>query len=210
MLPLDILLSFSATAVLLALMPGPDNLFVMTQSALYGRRAGMRVVLGLCTGLIVHTLAVACGVAVLFQTSALAFSVLKIIGALYLLYLAYHAFRASGVTTAAADNADTAPTVRNLYLRGVVMNITNPKVSIFFLAFLPQFARPDAGNLAGQLVLLGVLFMASTLVVFGLISYLAGALGGWLARSARAQRILNRIAGVVFVALAAKLLTARQ
>lgn len=209
MLPLDILLSFCATAVLLALMPGPDNLFVMTQSALYGRKAGMRVVLGLCTGLVVHTVAVACGVAVLFQTSALAFSVLKIIGALYLLYLAYHAFRASGVTEA-APVADTAPTVRNLYLRGIVMNITNPKVSIFFLAFLPQFARPDAGNLAGQLVLLGVLFMACTLVVFGMISYLAGSLGGWLARSARAQRILNRIAGVVFVGLAAKLLTSRQ
>jgi threonine/homoserine/homoserine lactone efflux protein len=95
MIPLDTLAAFFLASVLLALSPGPDNIFVLTQSALYGKLAGISVTMGLCTGLIVHTLAVTFGVAVIFQTSAMAFAALKICGAGYLLYLAWQAFRAS-------------------------------------------------------------------------------------------------------------------
>ena len=130
MIPLETLLTFFLAAVLLALAPGPDNIFVLTQSSLYGKRSGLVVMLGLCTGLVVHSLAVALGIAVIFQQSALAFSVLKMAGAGYLVYLAWQAFRASVSKIQAQGNGEIR--LLKLYGRGIIMNITNPKVSIFF------------------------------------------------------------------------------
>lgn len=208
MIPLESALIFFAASGLLALAPGPDNIFVLTLSALHGRKAGLLVTLGLCTGLIGHTLAVTLGIAALFQASAIAFTVLKIVGACYLLYLAWGAFRA------AASPIEARPDVPlngwQLYRRGIVMNLTNPKVSIFFLAFLPQFAEPARGSLTLQLILLGGIFMLAALLVFSSIAAVAGSLGGWLNRSARAQIIMNRIAGSIFVLLALKLATTER
>jgi len=199
-------LLFIAASLALALAPGPDNLFVLTQSALHGRRAGLLVTLGLCSGLAVHTAAVALGVAALFQASALAFTLLKVVGAAYLLYLAWGAWQAG----ASRLPADAAPrlTDRTLYLRGIVMNVTNPKVAIFFLAFLPQFADPDRGSVPAQVLLCGLLFSGSALVVFSAIALGGGLLGGWLQRTPQAQRWLNRVAAAIFVAMAARLATA--
>lgn len=147
------LFMFFTTSILLALSPGPDNLFVMAQAAQQGRRAGLLVTLGLCTGLLVHTAGVTFGLAALFKASATAFALLKFAGAGYLLFLAWQAFHA-GTETGPTANLDRLSGPR-LYRRGIIMNITNPKVSIFFLAFLPQFADPARGSLAMQLLLLG-------------------------------------------------------
>lgn len=202
MIPFDTLMAFSGAAVLLALAPGPDNIFVLTQSALNGAVAGILVVLGLCTGLIVHSAAVAFGVAALIEASAVAFTLLKIAGAGYLLYLAWQAFRAP-----AQDLAQRAPRLgpAALYRRGVIMNITNPKVAIFFLAFFPQFADPSRGSMGIQIATLGAIFMAIAFVVFSVIALIAGGLSGWLTGSPGAQKAMNRIAGLVFVGLAAKI-----
>ena len=197
------LAAFFAVSALLALAPGPDNLYVLTQSALRGPGAGLAVTVGLCTGLLVHTGAVALGVAALVRASATAFAALKLAGAGYLLYLAWRAFGAAA--TELRGPGERALGGWALYRRGIFMNVTNPKVSIFFLAFLPQFADPARGALAPQLVLLGGVFIVAALLVFGAISFAAGRLGERLRRSARAQRVLNRIAGTVFVALALKL-----
>jgi threonine/homoserine/homoserine lactone efflux protein len=203
MIPAESLLVFFAASALLALAPGPDNIFVLTLSALHGPRAGWIVTLGLCTGLIGHTLAVAVGIAAVFQASELAFTALKIAGAGYLLYLAWGAFHASAGKI--EGSAGQSVGAGQLYRRGIVMNLTNPKVSIFFLAFLPQFADPARGSLSLQLLLLGGVFIVAALVVFGSIAALAGSLGRWLNRSSRAQIIMNRVAGTIFVALAVKL-----
>ena len=202
MIPLEVALPFCAASVVLALAPGPDNVFVLTQSAVQGRVAGFFVTLGLCTGLLFHTAAVALGLAALFQTSALAFNVVKAVGAAYLLYLAWRAFRAEPASLEAAGGA---PSRGKLYGRGVVLNVTNPKVAVFFLAFLPQFVSPDRGPLAWQFLVLGALFIVVTFVVFSAIAWAAGSLGGWLRRSDRAQTVMNRVAGTVFVGLAVKL-----
>ncbi|MCD6527236.1 MAG: LysE family translocator [Desulfuromonas sp.] len=202
------LLTFITASTLLALAPGPDNLFVLTQSALHGRKAGLMITLGLCSGLVGHTLAVALGIAVLFQASALAFTALKLVGASYLLYLAWQAFRASGTRLALKSTPPLK--LSRLYRRGIVMNLTNPKVSIFFLAFLPQFADPQRGNIAIQLTLLGGLFILTTVVIFGAIALLAGQLGHWFGQSPRCQQWLNRSAAMVFVALAVKLACAER
>jgi threonine/homoserine/homoserine lactone efflux protein len=204
----DTTLSFFAASVLLALAPGPDNVFVLLHAAQHGRRAGLLVVLGLCSGLLVHTAAVALGLAAVLAASATAFTVLKLCGAAYLLWLAWGAWHAPagmgepGHTVAMAAGAT--------YARGVVMNVTNPKVAIFFLAFLPQFVDPARGDVAVQVLLLGAVFMLATLLTFSSIAWFAARFGTALRRSRRAQRLLNRTASVVFVGLALKLALARQ
>jgi threonine/homoserine/homoserine lactone efflux protein len=205
MIPVETLLTFFIASVFLALAPGPDNIFVLTQSSLYGKRSGLVVMLGLCTGLVVHSFAVALGVAVIFQRSALAFSMLKMAGAGYLLYLAWLAFRASISKIRTQGNGEIR--LLKLYGRGIIMNITNPKVSIFFLAFLPQFADPSRGPVWLQILMLGGLFIFSTILVFGGVAMLAGTLGQWVNRSHKVQKIMNRVAGTVFLGLALKLAT---
>jgi len=206
--PLETLLVFFAASLVLAITPGPDNLFVLAQAARQGSLAGLIVTVGLCTGLLVHTTAVACGVAALVKTSALAFSLLKYLGAAYLLYLAYGAFRAGG--SGGDERRVDGLSHRKLYRRGIIMNVTNPKVSLFFLAFLPQFIDPAYGPVTLQIGLLGLLFILATILVFGMISFLAGEIGRWLRRSAKAQLLLNRLAGAVFIGLAVKLAMAKQ
>jgi threonine/homoserine/homoserine lactone efflux protein len=202
------LFAFAAASTLLALAPGPDNIFVLAQSAMKGSAAGLMVTLGLCTGLIVHTSAVALGVAALVATSAVAFAVLKYAGAAYLAWLAWKAFRAGAEPLGASADAPADP--RRMYLRGIAMNVTNPKVAIFFLAFLPQFVSPERGSPAAQIFLLGAVFMLCSFVCFSAIALAADRLSGWLRRSARGQVMLNRAAGAIFLGLAAKLALAQR
>ncbi|MCC3861571.1 LysE family translocator [Pseudemcibacter aquimaris] len=203
MLPIELLTAFFVTAILLGITPGPDNIFVLTQSAVAGRRAGVAVTLGLLTGIFCHTVAVALGIAVIFQTSPVAFTALKIFGVGYLLYLAWGAFNAGDAKINGKSIQDIS--FFKLYRRGIIMNISNPKIAVFFLAFLPQFADPALGNIPGQILLLGTIFNIATLIVFMTICYLAGSIGDFLKSSDKAQTILNRIAGTVFVGLALKL-----
>ena len=203
MLPLEICTVFIVTSLLLALSPGPDNTFVLLQSALLGRSAGLKIVAGLCTGLIFHTLAIALGLAALLATIPGAFRVLTLLGAFYLVYLAWQAWRAPGMGPGASAQVLTS---RQLYRRGVVMNLSNPKVSLFFLAFLPQFTRPELGAVAWQVLALGLLFMLATAVVFGALAWFAARLGSGLRRSPHGLVWLNRISAAVFVILAARLL----
>lgn len=203
MLDMNTILMFSLASTLLALSPGPDNIFVLTQSMVKGAKAGIIITLGLCSGLIFHTSAVALGVAVIFQTSLFAFNILKIVGAGYLLYLAYMAFKDASKTTLHVDQKPLS--LWAMYRRGVFMNVTNPKVSIFFLAFLPQFTNPQNGSLTLQILTLGAIFMVCALVVFSLIAFLSSKIGLWFAQTKNGERILNRLAGTVFAGLALKL-----
>ncbi|CAA0097109.1 Homoserine/homoserine lactone efflux protein [BD1-7 clade bacterium] len=202
--------AFWITSMALAVAPGPDNLFVLSQSALYGRRSGLWVTAGLCSGLLFHTAAVALGLAALIQASSFAFTLVKFAGAGYLLYLAWGALRAAlrDVPLGAANQSSTLVSPLSLYRRGVLMNITNPKVTLFFLAFLPQFIAPQGLPVFAQVGILGVVFMLGTFIVFGLIAFGAGQMGERLQQSATARRWLNVIAGTVFTALALRLLVA--
>ena len=208
MIDYNTLIMFMTASLLLALAPGPDNIFVLTQSIVNGRSAGMKIILGLCSGLVFHTTIVALGVSAIFQTSLIAFNILKYLGVAYLLYLSWKSFRASSGTIKITER--TVLTSWQLYRRGVIMNITNPKVSIFFMAFLPQFTNPSNGQIIVQLIILGLLFILATIVVFSGISQLAGIIGLWILRSERGERILNRIAGAVFASLALKLILTEQ
>ena len=168
MLSFETTCAFFVASLLMAMTPGPDVIIVLTQSSLYGMRAGVLTTLGLMTGLLGHTLAVALGVAVLFQTSEAAFTALKFLGAAYLLYLAWQSFR-SGVFRAFLTQS-LFPGYGTLYRRGFLSNITNPKVTLFCLAVLPQFVEPERGHPTLQILSLGGLYELACLIVFTAIA----------------------------------------
>jgi threonine/homoserine/homoserine lactone efflux protein len=208
MIHLETMIVFIGVATALAAVPGTDNIFVLTQSAVHGRITGLIVTLGIALGLFVHTTAVALGVAVIFQTSQYAFSALKYAGAAYLLYLAWQAFTASkGKFEGDKSKSETAP---KQFLRGFTLCIANPKLTIFFLAFFPQFVVPENGPIIAQFYQLGALMICVTLVVFGAVAIAAGSLGAWIKGTPKTQIWLNRISGIVFVSLAVKLATAEK
>ena len=208
MIPSDGMLVFIGVAFALAVVPGPDNIFVLTQSAVHGRIAGLVVTLGIALGLFVHTTAVALGVAVIFQSSQYAFSALKYVGAAYLLYLAWQVFTSSGGKLYCEKTKSERASRQ--FLRGFTLCISNPKLTIFFLAFLPQFVIPENGAIIGQFYRLGALMVLVTLVVFGTVAIAAGSLREWIKSPPRTQAWLNRISGIVFVLLALKLAFAEK
>ena len=198
----ETIITFVAASVVLSLVPGPDNIFVMSHSALKGWRIGFYTTLGLCTGLIGHTVLVAIGVSVIFQTSAIAFNGLKIIGAFYLLYLAWLSVQNKELNLGGTDKDSTN---RSYYLIGVIMNLTNPKVALFFLVFLPQFVNSSNDNVSIQIFLLGLLFILSALCVFTSIAYLASFLEDVLKKSKTVNKNLNILAALIYFALAINL-----
>jgi len=197
--------TFFMACVLLALTPGPDNLFVLIHSVQHGARSGLLVVLGLCTGLLFHTAGVALGLAALLTAYSWALLLLKAAGCAYLMKLAWLSWR---VTAASAQHVPTPElSLLTSYLRGVWMNLSNPKVAVFFLAFLPQFVQADATLAAWQQILvLGGLFMLSTWLVFGGIALGAGRWGAWWLSSPDWQMRLNRLAALLFAGLGLRLL----
>ena len=201
-LSIETIIAFVTASVVLSLVPGPDNLFVMSHSALKGWKIGFYTTLGLCTGLIGHTVLVAIGVSVIFQTSAIAFNGLKIIGACYLLYLAWLSIQNKELNLGGTDKNSTN---RSYYFTGVIMNLANPKVALFFLVFLPQFVNTSNDNVTIQIFLLGLLFILSALCVFTSIAYLASFLEDILKKSKTVNKNLNILAALIYFSLAINL-----
>ncbi|MBR4785517.1 MAG: LysE family translocator [Fibrobacter sp.] len=206
------MLEFFIAALVVALAPGPDNLFVLAQSATHGAKVGFCVICGLCTGIVIQVCLLILGVSALIAASPVAFFVLQCLGAAYLLYLAYKSFQVrAGVVkldagNAAEDNAageGAGLSFRKLYPRGIIMNLTNPKAVLFALSFIPpavDLKRDMAPTL--QMAVLGVEFIVATFIVFGSIALLAGAVKKFLLNSPKANRNLNWFSGCVFVLLA--------
>lgn len=197
---LDISAAFFAAAIFLAIAPGPDNIFVLTQSALFGVHAGLMTTIGLATGLCVQTAAVAGGVAAMLRASPWAFTVLKFFGAAYLCWLAWLSLRANAAQTGGTKGS--FPGYGALYWRGVIMNVSNPKVLLFFFAFLPQFCKEGSGPFWLQIIYFGILFIIAALIVFACVALLGGRLSHWLNKSAKTQIVMHRIAAAIFLGLA--------
>lgn len=203
-MPFDLWVSFTIAAAVLAVAPGPDNLFVLLQSAMYGARAGIFVTLGLCVGVFIQTMLAAFGVAAIVAASPTLLMIIQFAGAAYLLYLAWGAWR-TPVGSSDAQSEKKYPRLTNfqLWRRGILMNITNPKVLIFFLAFFPQFIVKGAteNQVMVQMLIMGLTFLVCTLVVFSAIAWCAGTLADRL-RSPKVQNILNKTSSVIFTLLA--------
>ena len=197
----DAIVIFLLTSAALAAAPGPDNIFVLTQSALHGKKAGIVITMGLCTGLLAHTLLVALGIATIVQTSPLAFSALQTAGAIYLLYLAWLSIRA--IPLAIDNNDKLTAGYSPLYRRGIIMNLMNPKVVVFFLAFLPQFTNAEHElAVALQVLILGALFIIAAFFVFSSLAVGASLITKSLLQNIKAQRTANYIIALIFCVLA--------
>lgn len=197
---------FLAAAVLITLAPGPDNLMVLSLGMARGRRAGMAFGAGCALGCLNHTALAALGVGALIAASPTAFSALRWAGGLYLIWIGLQAWRSRGAGTGPEAGPETPV---QLFRQGLFVNAINPKVVLFFLAFLPQFVDPARGSAALQLLQLGGLFTLQALLVFGAIGYFAGQAGERLARQPAIGRWLDRVAGGLFVLLGLRLLVSR-
>ena len=218
------MLEFFIAALVIGIAPGPDNLFVLAQSATYGARLGFCIILGLCTGIAIHTCLLVAGVSALIAASPTAFFVIQCLGAAYLLYLAYKSFGVkAGVVhvdschpersvtesknpVKSSDAISGVPSARSLYMRGIIMNLTNPKVILFVLSLIPPAVRLDRPiHPSLQMAIFGGEFILATMIVFGSIALLAGTVKKFLLTSPKANRNLNWFSGAVFVFLAVAL-----
>ena len=197
---------FLVAAMLITLSPGPDNLMILSLGIARGRRQGMVFGLGCALGCLSHTTLAALGISALIAASAWAFLGLKICGGLYLVWLGIQAVRSTGGVTVAAQNGGGDGRLWPLFVKGLVANAINPKVVLFFLAFLPQFVDAGRGGVAWQTAQLGGLFTLQAVILFGAIGYFSGWVGQGLNRAPGAGRWLDRVAGGVFIALGVKLI----
>lgn len=187
---------FVSAAVLLTLMPGPDILFVITQSITRGRKAGIVFAAGLCTGLIAHVLAVSLGLSVLLMSSPFAFSALKVAGAVYLFYLGVKAFLGRKENHFVLSGTHAAS--GKLYRKGILMNILNPKVILFFLAFFPQFVDKGAENPIPRMLFLGLIFMVQAFLIFSLVAVLADQLARRLMQNPKVALGMNVAEALIY------------
>ncbi|WP_321907698.1 LysE family translocator [Paraburkholderia sp. J11-2] len=190
---------FLATSIAITFAPGPDNLQVLARGISQGRAAGLVAALGFAAGVTFHITLAALGVAAVLRSSPLAFQILKLAGAAYLVWIGVKALRSQGL--AAAGDRPRQP-LAAIFRQSVIGNMMNPKVTLFFVVFLPQFVDSHgAQSVTLQMLELGLVFMAQTVVVFSLFGLCAGTIGGWLKRRPRAGVWLDRLAGLTFIAI---------
>jgi threonine/homoserine/homoserine lactone efflux protein len=192
---------FAGAALLLLVVPGPSVLYIVTQSVSHGRRAGIASVAGITTGTLVHIAVATVGLSALLASSALAFDVVKYLGAAYLVAVGLR--RLAGLEPESALEVGHTRNLGRLYRQGIVVNVLNPKTALFFLAFLPQFVEPDRGAAWLQILLLGLIVAALGLLSDGAWAVVAGTLGERLRRSRRFPLVQRYVSGSVFVCLGA-------
>lgn len=198
---------FLTASILLTLAPGPDILYLLTKSLSDGAKSGIILACGLVSGIVFHTTLVMVGVAALIKSSATAMFLLKIFGAAYLLFLAWSAFKSARAgKKISLTRADTKVAAKALYKRGVLMNVLNPKVLLFFLAFLPQFVDVSKDGVGLTILFLGVVFAAQALIIFSIVALFAGRVRTLLLRKKNIGRLLNCVEAVVLTIIALTLM----
>lgn len=194
---------FLSVSWILILSPGPDMIYVLTRGMAQGRRAGMLSAIGVVCGILVHTTAAALGLTLILQTSAFAFLFVKFIGVIYLLYLGIKAWR--DTSTFSLPTAASIATSRALFWQGVLSNVLNPKIAIFFLAFLPQFVDQGSSHVPLQMGILGITFAFFGLCFLLVVGYSSGSIGRWLTYRPEYARFFQRLAGGILVGLGIRL-----
>lgn len=197
---LEQVIPFLAASVLLTISPGPDIIYVLVQGMTNGKKFGIATALGLVTGIIIHTSLVAFGVSAVIRESETLFLVIKIFGAAYLFFLAIQVYKSKPGIEMNSAKAERKG-LFSLYKKGFLMNVLNPKVAIFFLAFFPGFLWDPQGNTLLQFYLLGFLFMVQAFVIFFLVAVLAGKISGYLQRHPHSDRIFKWLQILVFIGI---------
>ena len=200
----QILVSFTMASIVLALSPGPDNLFVLIQSARYGKKSGMAVIVGLMSGCLIHTSVVAFGLSIFIESNENFYLILKIFGCIYMLFLAFKAYKSKVELNTCRQKISTSV----LFKQGFVMNLLNPKVSIFFLAFFPAFLFSNTMSLFTQFYTLGFLFIISSFIVFSAYATFSNYFSKLFFKSNKRLLVLKRLQTGFFVGIAILILTA--
>jgi threonine/homoserine/homoserine lactone efflux protein len=190
---------FLVASALLTIAPGPDIVYVLTRGISQGVKAGFAAALGFATGCIFHTVLAAVGIAALIRSSEVAFNAVRYAGAAYLIWIGIQALRHR--SSFSVEGAADVRALGTIYRQSVIGNILNPKVTLFFLAFLPQFVNMRAGHVGWQMALLGAIFMVQTVVIFGAVASFSGWIGAWIRRQPAIGQRLNVFAGLTFIAL---------
>ncbi len=199
---LESLISFSIASFALALSPGPDNIYVITQSLVNGVKSGIATTAGLVSGCIVHTTFLAFGLSAVITTSYVFLMVIKICGAIYLLYLSYKVLMSDSSINLSVSEVKNKRSYFELFKQGVIMNLINPKVMIFFLAFFPGFLWNETENTISQFYIMGLIFMLIAFIVFSGLSLLAGSISRYTLKHPSVGGILKWLQIVVFVGIA--------
>lgn len=187
----------------LIISPGPDMIYVITRGMAHGRRAGMVSAIGVVCGILVHTTAAALGLTLILQTSALAFLLVKFVGAAYLIYLGLKAWRDQN--TFDLQTSSSSANSGALFWQGVLSNVFNPKIAIFFLAFLPQFVDQGSGHVTLQMIFLGITFACFGSCFLLVVGYSSGSIGRWLTYRPQYAQFFQRLAGGILVGLGIRL-----
>lgn len=198
---IETLFSFALATSILALSPGPDNIFVLTQSIVNGKKFGLATVFGLMTGCLIHTTLVAFGVSTIIKESQNLFLAIKIFGAGYLVYLAYKVYKSDSEITLSIKNIEKKTTLQ-LFKIGFLMNVLNPKVTIFFLAFFPQFLFSEELSAVLQFYVLGLIFILVSFIVFASIAILGGKVSEYLLQHNKTGLYLKWAQILVFIGIA--------
>ncbi|WP_040280127.1 LysE family translocator [Psychroserpens damuponensis] len=205
----DLLISFMIATSVLALSPGPDNIYVLMQGVVNGKTYGLATVAGLIAGCLVHTTLVAFGVSAIIKESDTLFFIIKLLGALYLLFLAFKVYKSSAELSLNSDNIPKKSLLQ-LFKQGFIMNVLNPKVSIFFLAFFPGFLFSDTLSTVVQFYSLGFLFMFVSGIIFSVIAVLAGSISEYIKQNNKIGLYLKWLQIIVFVGIAILIFTSKK
>ncbi|WP_108803568.1 LysE family translocator [Aquimarina sp. Aq107] len=205
----DILYTFIIATLALSISPGPDNIYVLMQSIVNGKKYGLATVAGLMSGCLVHTTLVAFGVSVIIQKSEMLFFAIKLMGALYLFFLAYKVWRSKGSIQLSEDSVEKK-SVGQLFRQGFIMNVLNPKVSIFFLAFFPGFLFSQELSNVTQFYVLGFLFIVVSFFVFGGIAIMAGYISDFVKSNSGIGEFLKWMQIIVFIGIGIFILFSRK
>jgi len=197
----DIIFSFALATSILAFSPGPDNIYVLVQSISNGKLFGLATVCGLITGCIVHTTLLAFGVSAVIKSNESIFLAIKVLGSLYLLYLAFKVFRSNSDLNLEAENIEKR-SLKGLFIQGFFMNVLNPKVTIFFLAFFPGFLFSDSMSTVLQFYILGAIFMIVSFIIFSGIALLASQIKTYTLNHKNSGIVFKWLQIIVFIGIA--------
>lgn len=195
------LIPFIAASVLLTLTPGPDIIYVLIQSLVHGKKSGLVTALGLVSGILVHTTLVALGLALIIKQTPGIFNIIKVAGALYLFFLAYQSYKAEAILQFSTGSIPKKKSVQ-LFTQGFIMNIINPKVIIFFLAFFPGFLWNKEEQVVYQFYMLGGLFLIQALIIFSIVALLAGSISSRIQQNKRLSYLFKWIQILVYIGIA--------
>ena len=200
---LEILITFTLASLVLNLSPGPSNLYVMARAIAQGTRVGVLASCGLAVGSLVHVLATVLGLSVLFTHSPMLYTAVKLLGAAYLVYLGIDYWRSAPLTSGIPSRPLAQKSAGKVFAESILVEVTNPKTALFFIAFLPQFVVPEAGPVAWQLLLLGIIVTLSGLPCDMVIALSSSKAASWLLRHPGAQRVQQRVSGTLLLGMGA-------